>query len=41
MEIKKSITIHLSEADVKEIISNYLKNKGLSVTIENVNISLD
>jgi len=41
MEIKKNITIHLSESNVKEIIANYLKEKGYPVTITNVSIKID
>ena len=40
MEIKKNITIELSENDVKEIIASYLKNEGYVVTSDNVNLSI-
>lgn len=40
MEIKKNITIELSENDVKEIITSYLKNEGYVVTSDNVNLSV-
>ena len=40
MEIKKNITIELSENDVKEIIASYLKNEGYVVTSDNVNLSV-
>lgn len=40
MEIKKNITIELSESDVKEIIASYLKNEGYAVTSDNVNLSI-
>ena len=40
MNIKKNITIELSEDDVKEIIASYLKNEGYVVTSDNVNLSV-
>lgn len=40
MEIKKNITIELSENDVKEIITLYLKNEGYIVTPDNVDLSV-
>lgn len=40
MEIKKNITIDLSENDVKEIIADYLKREGYKVTTEDVNLSI-
>ncbi len=40
MEIKKNITIELSETDVKEIIADYLKREGYKVTPDNVNLSV-
>ena len=41
MEIKKNITIHLSEADVKEIVAKYLKENGYPVTDADVSILID
>lgn len=38
MDIEKKITITLSENDVKEIVAEYLTNKGYKVTPENVNL---
>ena len=40
MEIKKNITIELSENDVKEIIADYLKREGYRVTAEDVSLSV-
>ena len=40
MEIKKNITIELSENDVKEIITDYLKREGYAVTVDDVNLSV-
>ena len=40
MEIKKNITINLSENDVKEIITDYLKRKGYGVTVNDVTLSI-
>ena len=40
MEIKKNITIELSENDVKEIITDYLKREGYGVTVDNVSFSV-
>lgn len=40
MEIKKNITIELSENDVKEIIVDYLKREGYAVSIDNVSLSV-
>lgn len=39
MEIKKNITIELSENDVKEIIADYLKREGYAVTVNDVSLS--
>ncbi len=36
MNIKKNITISLSEEDVKEIISDYLNRNGYEVKKENI-----
>ena len=36
MNIKKNITFHLSEGDVKEIIADYLKKEGYSVEASDV-----
>ena len=40
MEIKKNITINLSENDVKEIITDYLKREGYDVTVNDVTLSI-
>ena len=40
MEIKKSITINLSENDVKEIIADYLKREGCDVTVNDITLSI-
>ena len=40
MEIKKSITINLSEEDVKEIITDYLNGRGYEVKADNVRLSV-
>lgn len=40
MEIKKDITIHLSETDIKEIIADYLKREGYEVAVNNVRLSV-
>ena len=40
MEIKKNITINLSENDVKEIIADYLKREGYDVTVNDVTLSI-
>ena len=40
MEIKKNITIKLSENDVKEIIADYLNREGYTVTADNVSLSV-
>lgn len=40
MQIKKNITIELSEKDVKEIIADYLNKKGYKITVDDVNISV-
>lgn len=40
MNIKKNITIHLSEGDVKEIIADYLKKEGYSVEAEDVRLTV-
>lgn len=41
MEIKKNITIELSENDVKEIITDYLRREGYKVSVNDVNLSVD
>lgn len=40
MEIKKNITIELSENDVKDIIVDYLKREGYAVTAKDVRLSV-
>lgn len=40
MEIKKNITIELSENDVKEIIADYLKREGYAVKSDDVSFSI-
>lgn len=40
MEIKKNIIIELSENDVKEIIVDYLKEKGYPVSSDNITFSI-
>ena len=40
MEIKKDITIELSENDVKEIIADYLQKEGYGVVSEDVRLSV-
>ena len=40
MEIKKNITIELSENDVKEIIADYLKREGYEVRVSDVDCSI-
>ena len=40
MEIKKNITIELSENDVKEIITEYLKREGYTATVDDVRLSV-
>ena len=40
MEIKKNITINLSENDVKEIITDYLKREGYDVTVNDIALSI-
>ena len=40
MEIKKNITINLSENDVKEAIAEYLKREGYNVTFNDVTLSI-
>ena len=40
MEIKKNITINLSEEDVKKIIADYLKREGYDVTVNDVSLSI-
>lgn len=40
MDIKKNITIELSENDVKEIIEYYLNSDGYNVTVDNINFSV-
>lgn len=40
MEIKKNITINLSDDDVKEIIVDYLKREGYDITTNDVSFSI-
>ena len=40
MEIKKNITINLSENDVKEIIADYLKREGYDLEVNDVTLSI-
>ena len=40
MQIKKNITIELSEKDVKEIISNYLNKEGYKVSVDDISLSV-
>lgn len=40
MEIKKNITIELSENDVKEIITDYLNREGYNVSSKDVELSV-
>ena len=40
MEIKRNITIELSEIDVKQIIAGYLNKKGYMVEPADVNLSV-
>ena len=40
MEIKKNITINLSEDDVKQIIVDYLKREGYEVVVSDVSLSV-
>lgn len=40
MEIKKNITIELSENDVKDIIVDYLKREGYVVVAKDVRLSV-
>ncbi len=40
MEIKKNITINLSEDDVKQVIADYLKREGYDVTTNDVSLSV-
>ena len=40
MEIKKNITINLSEDDVKQVIADYLKREGYDVTVNDVSLSV-
>ena len=40
MEIKKNITIELTEDDVKEIIVNYLMRDGYDVTVDDIRLSV-
>lgn len=40
MEIKKNITINLSEDDVKQIIVEYVKREGYEVSIKDVHLSI-
>lgn len=39
--INKTITIHLSEIDVKEIVADYLTKEGYKVSSGDVTISLE
>jgi hypothetical protein len=41
MEIKKNITIELSENDVKEIIADYLNKEGYNVTTKDISLPID
>ena len=36
MQIKKNITIELSEKDVKEIIVDYLNKEGYKITVDDI-----
>lgn len=38
MEIKKNITINLSEEDVKKIIADHLKKEGYKVSVDDVKL---
>lgn len=40
MQIKKNITIELSEKDVKEIIADYLNKEGYKIAVDDVNLSV-
>ena len=40
MDIKKTVTINLSEEDVKEIISDYLNRNGYKVEKHNVRLAV-
>lgn len=40
MDIKKNITITLSEEDVKEVISDYLNRNGYEVKKDNVTLNV-
>lgn len=40
MEIKKNITIELSESDVQQIIADYLNKDGYNVTPTDVSLSV-
>lgn len=40
MNIKKNITINLSEDDVKQIIADYLTREGYDVTAKDVSLSV-
>lgn len=40
MEIKKNITINLSEDDLKKIVADYLQKDGYSVKEEDVSFSV-
>ena len=40
MQIKKNITIELSEKDVKEIIADYLNKEGYKITVDDVSLSV-
>lgn len=38
MQIKKNITIELSESDVQQIIAEYLKSDGYDVDVSNIDL---
>lgn len=40
MEIKKNITIELSENDVKEIVADYLNKDGYNITADDVRLDV-
>lgn len=40
MEIKKSITIHLSEQEIKQIVKNYLENEGYKVEEKDIQFNV-
>lgn len=41
MNIRKNITINLSDDEVKQIIAKYLRKEGYNVTIKDVNFSVE